>query len=295
MNPYLLILIFILAALAAPVGIAKKSWLQFLVAMFMSFVVVVLPLFFFFVSSLMTPEWKGACHYGWVDCFIMGKLALTPFVLVATAALYRLEVLREKNPVGRWLVLGIFLGAIISTACLGFGLVCLFNRDTWMPMLVPAYVAVWYSIRAVLLVKKSTLKSDNYFWALLGTVPFWLASWFWSRQIFQSLPDNPPNCFVVTAAGCGHHNFVGPFFELEHGGATRRANQQLITLWQFEKLWRKKFPRSHQNFRRGYNWLGPMVASRIRSPWLADVMFIALKPVEWFASFCLRKNNFRQD
>ena len=82
---------------------------------------------------------------------------------------------------------------------------------------------------------------------------------------------------------------VGPFFEIEHCGQTRRANQQLITLWQFENLWREKFPRSHQVFRRGYNRLGPRLAAKIRSPWRADLIFLALKPGEWLAWLIQRR------
>ena len=283
-----LILFLILLALAWPVALAEKSWLRLLVAMVLSFLVVVLPLFFFFLSSFRVPEWKGACLHGWLDCFIVGKLALTPFVLVATAALYNKDVLRVKTSTARWTTVGIFLGAIVSMVCLVFGLVCI-GFDGWM--LVPLYVAVWYFLRAVQLIRATGFGFWTYFVAMLGTVPFWILSWLWSARVFETLPNQAPKgCFVVTAAGRGHKSFVGPFFEIERGGHRLQANQQLITLWQFENLWQKKLPRSHRAFRNGYNWLGPRVASRIRSPWLADVTFIALKPAEWLASFCLNRS-----
>ncbi len=282
------ILILILLALSWPVAVAEKSWRRLLIAMVWSFFGVVLPLFFFFLSSCRVPEWKGACPHGWLDCFIVGKLALTPFVLVATAALYKKDVLRVEISKEQWPVVGIFLGAIVATACLVFGLVCIGFEGG---MLVPFYVAVWYDIRAVQLIRGARFGFWTYFMAMLSTVPFWILSWLWSMRVFETLPNQAPKgCFVVTAAGRGHKNFVGPFFEIERGGNQLQANQQLITLWQFENLWQKKFPRSHRIFRRGYNWLGPRVASRIRSPWLADATFIALKPVEWLASFCLNKN-----
>ena len=278
-----IILLLILLALALPVGIERKSWLHLVGAMVVSFFAVVLPLFVFSLSSLMVPEWKGACHYGWVDCFIVGKLALTPFVLAATAALYKTEVLRADVFQERWTVIGIFLGAIVATVCFIFGLICL----EWNPiMLVPLYVAVWYVLRAIQFVRLARFKWHTYFKALLGTTPFWLASWWWSRQVYESLPNEAPQgCFVVTAAGRGHVKFVGPFREMEHRGRKVRANQQLITLWQFEDFWRGNWPCSHRLFRRFYNRFGPKLAAQIHSPWVADLIFLALKPLEILANF----------
>jgi hypothetical protein len=63
----------------------------------------------------------------------------------------------------------------------------------------------------------------------------------------------------------------------------RFANQQLITLWQLEALWRTTALRSHTIFRRGYNLFGPIIARRITSPWVADAAYVALKPAELLA------------
>ncbi len=293
MNSYLLILFLILLALGAPVGIAKNSWLRLIGAMVFSFFVVVLPLFVFFFSSFMLPEWKGACRFEWLDCFIVGKLALTPLVLLATASLYRLEVLGDRNLTDRWPIVGIYVGTIVSAVCLAFGLACL-RWQGWM--LVPLYVAMWYAIRSLQLMIKSPVGFWPYFLSTLGTLPFWLVSWEWSKSVYESLPNEAPKgCFVVTAASHGHQNIVGPFSEIEHGGRIVRANRQLITLWRFENRWRETSPRSHQIFRRGYNRFGPLVAAQIRSPWQADAAFLALKPAEWLADICLLNNCDRQD
>jgi hypothetical protein len=285
MNAYWLIPLLLMLALAWPVMLTEQSWARLIVAMFMSFVVVLLPLFVFFLSSFLVPEWKGACHHGWVDCFIVGKLALTPFVLVATAALYKHDVLGEKNLTDSWPVVAIYLGALVAVVCLVFGWACL-GWQAWM--WVPLYVAVWYGIRAGQLMKKSPVGFWAYFIGTLGTVPFWLMSWMWSSRVYESLPNQAPQgCFVVTAAGRGHRKLVGPFCETEHGGRRLQANLQLITLWEFENIWRKKSPGSHQIFRLVYNQIGPVIANHIRSPWLADATFIALKPAEWLACLCL--------
>lgn len=287
MNPFWIILLLILLALALPPAIKKKSWAWFFIALILSFVVVVLPLFVFLFSSFMVPEWKGACSYDWLNCFIVGKLALTPFVLVAIAALYSVEILRVEKRAKRWIVVGIFLGAVVATVCLVFGLVCIGCERM---MLVPFYVAVWYSIRAIQLIGAAGFSFWTYFGALLGSLPFWLASWVWSRSVYESLPDKAPSgCFVVTAASHGHVKCVGPFAEIMRNGRRLRANQQLITLWQFEALWHARAPRCHATFRRIYNRIGPVIAGQIRSPWLADVTCLALKPAEITARLINRK------
>lgn len=282
------ILLLILYVLAIPMGIKKKSWLWLIPGMALSFLVVVLPLFFFFLSSVMVPEWKGACRFGWLDCFIVGKLALSPLVLWATVALYTIEVLRMDVSKSRLTAAAIFIGAIVAWVCFVFGLTCLDHEAaTSIPMLVPFYIAVWYTIRTAFLMRAGHFDFLTYLVAAVGTVPFWLGSWLWSQKTFQSLPDTKPDgCFVVTAAGRGHRKFVGPFYEIGRRGEQRQANCQLITLWEFENLWREKSPRSHRCFRSFYNRVGPRVAARIRSPWLADAAYIALKPVE-LAARCI--------
>ncbi len=290
MTPCLLILILILAALAAPAAVGSKPWLRFTLAVLMSFLAVVLPLFVFFFSSFMVPEWKGACVCGWVDCFIVGKLAFTPFVLMATVALYSLEVLRKDISTNRWAVAGIFLGAIIATTCLVFGLICI-QWVVWM--FVPLYVAIWYVVRATQLMWSAKTGFWTYFSAALCTIPSWLLGWLWSRQVYDSLPNQAPTgCFIVTAASRGHERCVGPLTGIPRNGRTLQVNQQLHTFWQFESLWHARSPRSHALFRKIYNRIGPIVARRITSPWLADLMFIALKPLEWLASLSLRAKRF---
>jgi hypothetical protein len=279
-----IILIGILVALAVPPAVKTKSLTRFFIALILSFAGVVLPLFVFGVSSFMEPEWKGACAHGWLDCFITGKLALTPLVLLATAALYALEILRVENRTARWIVIGIFLGAIVSSICFVFGIVCI--GFEWNPLngwlLVPFYVAIWYSARAVELIKTACFGFKTPLISLVFSLPFWLASWLWSRSLYASLPNQEPGgCFIVTAAGHGHPAFVGRHIEIERNGRRLLINQQLITFWQFEELWRNFAPRSHRIFRGGYNRIGPMIASWIKSPWLADFTYLALKPFEF--------------
>jgi hypothetical protein len=290
MNTPWIILVGILSALALPPAVKEKSWRRFFIALVLSFAGVLLPLFVFLFSSFMEPEWKGACAHGWLDCFIVGKLALAPLVLLATAALYALDIFRVEKRDGRWIVVGIFLGAIVASICFVFGMVCIGPEGDapklWL--LVPFYVAVWYSIRAAQLIRAARFSFWTYFISLVGSLPFWLTSWFWSCNLYASLPNKAPSdCFIVTAASNGHATFVGPFFEIERGRCRLQANQQLLTFWQFENLWQGRFPVSHGMFRKIYNHAGPVIARRMTSPWLADLTFLALKPLEWLARLSL--------
>jgi hypothetical protein len=282
-----IILIAILCLLALPPALKEKSGRRFFIALILSFVGIVLPLFVFLFSFILKPEWKGACVHGWLDCFIAGQLALTPVVLLATAALYALEILRVENRTARWIVVGIFLGAIVSSICFVYGMVCIAPKaDIFnFGLLVPFYVAIWYSARAVELIKKARLNFWTYLISLACSLPFWLASWLLSRSVYASLPDKAPDCFIVTAAGQGHAAFVGTHIEIERNGRRLLANQQLITFWQFEDFWRNFAPRSHRIFRCGYNRIGPIIAAQIKSPWLADVTYLAIKPLELMAKF----------
>jgi hypothetical protein len=286
LNPFTITLILIWIALAVAPALRRKSLIRFFVALLMSFAVVVLPLFVFFISGFLKPDWKGGCAHGWLDCFFVGKFVLTPLVLWATAGLYSVVVLDVEKRTQAWIVLGIFIGAVVSSVCLAHGLVYFVRpKDTFaLWMLVPLYVSVWYWVRAVQLIRESKLGLKVCLVdAMIGSLPFWIASVWCSKQTYAAMPDKAPNCFVVTAAGRGHGRLVGPFFEVEHGGGRVRANRQLITLWQFENLWQSKWPQSHRSFRRFYNRFGPIVAEQIKLPWLADMAYIAIKPVELVA------------
>ncbi|HLX72079.1 MAG TPA: DUF6688 family protein [Verrucomicrobiae bacterium] len=272
----------ILAVLAAPALVKEWSLKRFLVAAFLSLFVVVLPLAFFLLSIGLAPDAKDTCHHGWIDCFITGKLALTPLVLWAITALYAVEIYGVVDPTRQWIAQGLFIGAVVSSVCLVFGSLTYASDPTCLLLLlVPLYTAVWYVLRAVHVIRDKKVKSSALTHVMLGSVPFWMLSLYWSYKSYLSLPDrSTPVCFVVTAASRGHRKFVGPFVAVAHRGQRCQANQQLATFWQFESLWRFSAPHTHALFRSIYNRVGPVIARRIVSPWLADAIYLLLKPIE---------------
>lgn len=291
------LVVLVHVGLAMPSAIRERSWKRLFVAAIVSFIGIVLPLFIFITSAMLVPEWKGGCRHGWFDCFHMGKLVMIPLVLWASAALYAIEVLRVQNRTRPWIVAGIVTGAVISTICLIVGIIIhAGNRQQIVTafslwLIVPLYVAIWYLGRTRQLVKAAGWSARAAWSTVLGSVPFWIAAGFLSRKYFASLPDAPPSCFVATAAIHGHPAVVGPVIRLRRNGEDRDATAQLATLWCFEDLWMKRAPRSHAGFRRFYNVAGPVIASRIANPFLADFAHLAIKPAEIMARAILKRAN----
>jgi hypothetical protein len=288
----IILLAGVLLGLALPPALHERSWKRFFIAFILSFVGIILPLFIFVMSAFLVPDWKGACRQGWLDCFHMGKLALLPLVLWASAAWYRVEIYRTPNRLQTWIVLGMAMGAIVSTVCLVIGLVVYRSNNPHWPFqyvwfLVPLYVSVWYLIRACQLFIASNMTVRTLVSSFLWTIPLWITTFILTRKCYASLPDQAPSCFIATAASRGHSVVVGTRRRVRHDGQDREANQQLMTLWNLEDLWARRAPNGHARFRKVYNVVGPMVAARVASPFVADVVYLALKPVEITARIIL--------
>jgi len=276
--------------LALPPALRERSRKRFAIGIALSFVFITGPVFIFLMSAFLLPEWKGGCRHGWLDCFIYAKLALLPLVLWASAALYALDIWRTPQRTRPWIVFGVLTGALTSTGCLGLGLIiCEKTISLYGWLLVPLYVAIWYTTRARQLLKAAGRNPGRIVVTLLMNLPFWLAALLWSRREFTALPDKAPDCFVVTAATRGHAVVVGPRLCVTHRGAIREATQQLLTLWRLEDYWTHRAPRSHANFRRVYNIIGPIAASHITTSFRADLAYLAIKPVEVLARAILTK------
>jgi hypothetical protein len=295
--PYLGLLSLV-GILALPPALEERSFSRFAgrfaISIVLSFFGVVLPIGVFVLSIFLTPEWKGGCANGWIDCFMLGKLALGPLVLWASAALYAAEIGRVKDPTQTWIVLGFSVGAVVSTACSAFGLIFISTENaSYAPwLLVPFYTSVWYLARVTQLSNIVRLRVSHYLKVFFSSLPFWFGSLVWSWKTYQNLPEHPPaSCFVVTAAARGHRKIVGPFIQLTRRGHYRTVNRQLAIFWQFEAMWSACSPASHRVFRNVYNRVGPFLARKINSPWRADFVHLVLRPAEFMAHLVLKVNS----
>jgi hypothetical protein len=101
---------------------------------------------------------------------------------------------------------------------------------------------------------------------------------------YSKLPvTQPSSCFVCSAAAYGHQRIVraSPVLVL---GQTHMINRQLQRLKFLEIVLIVATPTLHRFLRRVYNRVGPLIASPGRSNrWYADLCYLSLKPVEWFA------------
>ncbi len=248
--------------------------------------VAVLPLVTFAMSFALAPGAKSESQCGPLGSFQAGKIVLVPIALWATESLWVIEVL-ERSPPPRWAAWGIASGALVSAATLVVSVACFFpiGLETGsvepalaIMLLFPAYVTGWYLWRARRLVRNGHLKTVDAPGLIAINAPFWLVTVVHTRWLYENLPDTPINpCFIVTAAARGHSAVVGPIIEI---APARFANLQLVRFWTFESHWRRTHPASHAVARRIYGRIGPWVAARIRTRWQADLVYLALKPLE---------------
>lgn len=108
-------------------------------------------------------------------------------------------------------------------------------------------------------------------------------------EMYASLPvESPPRCYIATAAAQGHPRIVrsGPV-SLKDGNIIW-VNPQLQHFKAFEIAVMAVFPKLHHLIRKIYDVIGKKLAARIRNPFLADVAFLLLLPVEWVSFFVLK-------
>lgn len=142
------------------------------------------------------------------------------------------------------------------------------------------------------------------FWALLALVPFlgvvvmfltlfgqepdsvikaWTETSDW--QLSQKL--SPPNVYydehyLCTVGAYGHPKLVKPlrFGERHHHRVV--VNRQLCIANAFEQILEERFPRGHATLRKFYDLYGYPIARHIKTAWQADVIYLLMKPLEWF-------------
>jgi hypothetical protein len=237
--------------------------------------------------------WFGVMHDGWAGATIL------PLWLIAAGSLAACLIRT------RWLLTSkanLVMVATLAAVCLWY--VGTFPIYTGMTADLPPDVAGAVFVLALVLIPAGPCV--NYFLLLIYiwrrrqlTGPWWpfatgwgtaLAATIWARCVaarayWQSLPDEPPDCFVVSAAARGHAGFVGSRPDPATG---RPVNHQLRRLRAFEVRLAADWPAGQRRLRRAYNLLGPVLAARIRSPWAADAAYLLLKPLELLAACRLR-------
>lgn len=180
--------------------------------------------------------------------------------------------------------------SIALVACL-FGLagplavfVCLVCATPWA---VASYAAM-----SILLFRDGGAERLRFTLAQLMGVVAWAAAWLgawrgsflWMLHEYSKLPTSPPDdCYVSTAAARGHRRLVGSEEQVSCCGKVLLVNAQMRHLKAAELLLASVSPRMHRACRWVYDRIGPVLASALVYPVLADAAYLGLKPAEWFA------------
>jgi hypothetical protein len=94
----------------------------------------------------------------------------------------------------------------------------------------------------------------------------------------------PDQHFLCTIASEGHPTLVQPLRFGERQGRRIKVNRQLLVANAFEELVAERHPVLHLFVRRHYNrfgWACRRGFQQLRFAWVADVVYVAMKPLEW--------------
>lgn len=152
---------------------------------------------------------------------------------------------------------------------------------------------LWLSIRVFRAVRNSEIEKisiRSWLVWLTGYLTAWALS-IWSlmtyySQLRETRPSN--DCYIATAAACGHKKFVRSREIILKNGEVLRVNDQLYYLKCGELLLQSSVPRLHKICRCIYDCIGPIIAKTLVRPILADVSYAVLKPAEWSCRIVLR-------
>lgn len=87
--------------------------------------------------------------------------------------------------------------------------------------------------------------------------------------------------YLCTVAAGGHAGIVKPIRVGERHGHQVIVNRQLCVANAFEQVIEEMTPTFHKNIRHFYDTYGFPIANMIHSPYIADVVYFIMKPLEW--------------
>ena len=113
-----------------------------------------------------------------------------------------------------------------------------------------------------------------------------IKAWTETADWTLSLKEAPQNIeydehYLCTVAAGGHRKLVKPVRKGIRHGHEVIVNRQLCIANAFEQILEEKTPRFHKLVRGIYDRYGFPVARLIKSKWIADIIYIMMKPLEW--------------
>lgn len=112
------------------------------------------------------------------------------------------------------------------------------------------------------------------------------SDWTLSQQIA------PPNVemdehYLCTVAAAGHRKVVKPHRMGVRHGHRVTVNRQLCIANAFEQIMEERIPTIHRWVRGLYDTYGYPFAKKVRSPYLADIIYVLMKPAEYLFLFVI--------
>lgn len=123
---------------------------------------------------------------------------------------------------------------------------------------------------------------------LFGQAPDAVIKAFTETSDFRlSTQIAPPNVMVdghylCTVAAGGDKRIVHPIRRGIRHGHEVTVNRQLCVANAFEQILEERTPELHRRVRHFYDTYGFPVARMIRKRWIADLVYLLMKPLEWF-------------
>ncbi len=237
------------------------------------------------------PDWKGekGLHWGYYLLDAPAGYTLWPIYWLGVLS-FIAGVLNPQYAIRSRMNLVLVLTLAVISAWYVFAVVFMKFGDIGgiIAAYMPGIVCVEYTLYAWLIIRHAKFAD----WKSLSFFA-WLFAWLAAvsaaiavkipiaMRFYEDLPDqSPPGCFIVTAASRGHEWMVRTWRD----DSGRIVNRQLLTFWQWEALLAAKAPGMHRALRAVYNRCAPLLARCIMFPWMADVLYLLLKPAEWFAA-----------
>jgi hypothetical protein len=225
-------------------------------------------------------------------------LNLSPILLIYLLPIIITKVCFWLMP--RWntmLAKNIFLGAGIVIL---FALIFTFDSIDFYVLVF--FVGFFSPFWVFLIFTQSMLwlfkNHENKFTIMRGMGLFaWFSSYVYAlrfnilkmHELYATLPVFPPSdCYIATAASKGHPRVVGSKIIKMKNGECFTVNKQLQRLKCFELAMIVFSPGLHGLARRIYDVVGKKLAVRIKNPYLADIAFLILIPVEWISFLSLK-------
>lgn len=114
-----------------------------------------------------------------------------------------------------------------------------------------------------------------------------IQAWTQTSDWTLSLQKAPPNVYydehyLCTVAAGGHPKVVKPLRMGVRHGRRIVVNRQLLVANAFEDLLAERLPGAHRRLRHFYDTYGYPIAGHIRSRPAADLVYILMKPLEYF-------------